>query len=425
MGEATALMRERIGMAAQRLGSHKCPKERAELAEVAGRTPRTIRYWKKNPRGGRPGRPPRSVDERAWARLMVFSELAAQKITASASSIDRALRPLGVARRLTFEFVPEFKEAAAREAREEAAARRLHVEVCATDAIASVDGTHAGREPVTEAPEETAASESPEKMSVASSSECLKGIEPPASRGERRRSRGRAGIGSPCKGARRAAHRRRGRAVQALMAVDVATMLKLGFKVVHASCGQDVIDLLIAIRAERGDYPLAISTDNGSENVNDDVETFLEEHRIIHLRNLPRTPRHNPWIERNNREVKAEAKIEMADLDPAIPLIERVAIGIDRAAARLNAERPRQSRGWKTAAQLDNAIPRAYDLVARDVFYAVARAAMQAARASPGSVRQQRLAERWALFRVMEDFGLVKLFRGGVPITAAKAERVA
>jgi transposase InsO family protein len=209
------------------------------------------------------------------------------------------------------------------------------------------------------------------------------------------------------------------------MAVDVATMLKLGLKVVHAPRGQDVVALLETIRALRGEYPLVVATDGGSENVNHEVAPFLERNKIIHLRNLPRTPQHNPWIERSNREVKAEAALEMAELDPALPLMERFTIGAGRAVARLNVERPRQSREWKTAAQLDNALPRAYHVVARDVFYAVASAAMRAARASPGSARQQRLAERWALFRVMEGFGLVKLFRGGVPITAVKAERVA
>ncbi len=356
---------------------------------------------------------------------MVFSELAAQKITASASSIDRVLRPLGVARRLTFEYVAAFKRSAAREAAEARAARRLHVEVCASDAIASLDGTHAGRESAEAAAEPVPSSQSPGKPDAALLCEGLKGVATAAPRGEGRPPRARSGAGSPCKGASRAARRRRGRAIQLLMAVDVASILKLPFKVVHASRGQDVIDVLNAIKAERGEYPFVVATDNGSENVNDDVALFLEENEIIHLRNVPHTPRHNPWVERSHREVKAEAALEMADLDPGLPLITRIAIGARRATARLNEERPRSSRGWKTAIQLDKALPHAYDVVARDVFYPVARAAMQAGKAAHRSTRAQRLAERWALFRVMEDFGLVKLFRGGVPITAVKAERVA
>lgn len=422
MGVAGAVKRESIGMVARSLGRGKHPKLRANLAKNAGRTPRTIRNWRRNPQGGRPGRPPRPQVERDWARLMVFSELAAQRITASGRSIDRALRPLGVPSKLTFEYVAELKGKHAREARKHAKGRRLHVEVLAADAITSLDGTHVGREPV--ASPAAAPTESSEAASAAPGPDGDQSRETPAPQGEGRHPRGRRAVGSPCMGACRAARRRRGRAIQALMAVDVATMLKLPFKVVHAPTGKDVIDLLVAIRAERGVFPLVIATDNGSENVNEDVDPFLKEHQIIHLRNLPRTPRHNPHVERSHREVKAEAALEIECLDLSIPLRVRVAMSITRATARLNSERARESRNWKTAAQLDTAMPRAYTVVARDVFYAAASAAMQAARDSPGSTRQQRLAERWALYAVMEGFGLIKLFRGGVPITALKAEGI-
>jgi transposase InsO family protein len=166
------------------------------------------------------------------------------------------------------------------------------------------------------------------------------------------------------------------------MAVDVATTLKLGFRIVHAPTGQDVISLLIAIRTERGTFPLVLMSDNGPENVNVDVEPFLEKHRIIHLRNLPRPPRHNPAVERSHREVKAEAEVDMQTLDPAIDLVERVRISIGRAVVRLNNHRRRESRQWKTAAQLDTDLPRPYAVVGRDVFYAVASAANRLLRRS-------------------------------------------
>jgi transposase InsO family protein len=416
-----AATRERIGLKLQKMKGRHRPRKRAHFADAAGRSLRTLRAWKKMPRGGRLGRPPHSLEKRRWSRLMVFAELATQGVTSSARLIDRALRPLGVPTILTREFVGEIKRSIRREARLQAKERRLHVEVLAADAITSLDGTHVVREPI--ASTAAAPAESPTKTSAA----CLYGDparEPPAAQGEGRHPRGRRAGGAPCKGACRAARRRRGRAIQALMAVDVATMLKLPFKVVHAPTGKDVIDLLVAIRAERGVFPLVIATDNGSENVNHDVDPFLREHQIIHLRNLPRTPRHNPHVERSHREVKVEAELEIECLDLSIPLRDRVAISITRATARLNSERGRESRGWKTAAQLDIAMPRAYTVVARDVFYAAASAAMQAARDSPGSTRQQRLAERWALYAVMEAFGLIKLFRGGVPITALKPEGI-
>ena len=429
MDEALGLLRARIGKKAEKLGRKHHPSERADLAETAERTPRTIRTWQNEPRGGRIGRPPRPQSERDWARLMVLSELAAQGMTASARSIGRVLRPLGVATRLTQEYVAHFKREHAREARIEAKRRRLHVEVLATDAITSLDGTHVGREPVAASPSPVAFADatpapSPDAPGAAPGLDGDQACARPGPPGEGSRSRRRRSCGSPCKGACRAARRRRGRAIHALMAVDVATMLKLPFKVLYAPTGKDVIDLLVAIRARRGVYPLVVVTDNGSENVNGDVEPFLKEHQIIHLRNLPRTPRHNPHVERSHREVKAEVALEMEWRDPSIPLRDRVAESIGRATMRLNTERGRESRNWKTAAQLDSDMPRAYTVVDRDVFYAAASAAMQAARDSPGSARKKRLAERWALYTVMEDFGLVKIFRGGVPITALKAEGI-
>jgi transposase InsO family protein len=414
-----ASLRERIGLQMQELEGRQRPRERSQLAQVAKRSPRTLRTWKKKPRGERPGRPPHSLEKSDRARRLVIAELRLQGWTASTNAIDVALKLRNVPTRLTRTWVGAVKQAIAADKHAYMQEMRVRVLVLGPDVMTAIDATHVCREPVVEIT--PALSESSGKTNGDLPSNANEGIETAASRSETTRSRGRAGAGSPCRGACRAARRRRGRAIQALMAIDVATTLKLGFKIVHAPTGRNVIDLLIAIRAERGTFPLVLMSDNGSENVNDDVEPFLEENRIIHLRNLPRTPRHNPAVERSHREVKAEARLDMQSLDPALDLVERVRISIGRAVHRLNHHRRRESREWKTAAQLDTDLPRPYTVVARDVFYAVASAAMRMARDSPGPARQQRLAERWALYTVMEAFGLIKLFRGGVPITALKA----
>jgi transposase InsO family protein len=349
----------------------------------------------------------------------VISELRIQGWTASTNAIDIALKTRNVPTRLTRIWVRAVKQAIDADRHAYVQDRRLHIEVLGPDVITAIDATHAARQPVVEvaaAPSTSSGEPNSDLLSDANES-----VETPASRGEMTRSRRRARAGSPCRGACRATRRRRGRAIQAVMAVDVATTLKLGFKIVHAPKGQDVIDVLIAIREERGTFPLVLMSDNGPENVNADVEPFLEKNLIIHLRNLPRTPRHNPAVERSHREVKAEAKLDMLTLDPGLDLVERVRISIGSAVDRLNNHRRRESRGWKTAAQVDIDLPRSYTVVARDDFYAVASAAMRMARDSPGSARYRRLAERWALYTVMEGFGLIKIFRGGVPITALKA----
>jgi transposase InsO family protein len=417
VAQEAALLRKRVGCQMQELEGRHRPRERAQLAQIAERSPRTLRAWKKKPRGGRPGRPPHSLEESDRARRLVIAELRLQGWTASTNAIDVALKTRNVPTRLTRRWVREVKQAIADDKHAYMQEKRLHVEVVGPDVMMAIDATHVCREPIVFSP---APSESSVKTNGDMPSDANESVETPASRGEMR-SRGRAGAGSPCRGACRATRRRCGRSIQALMAIDVATTLKLGFKIVHAPTGQDVIDVLIAIREKRGTFPLVLMSDNGPENVNADVEPFLEKNLIIHLRNLPRTPRHNPAAERSHREVKAEAELDMQTLDPGLDLVERVRISIGRAVDRLNNHRRRESRAWKTAAQVDIDLPRSYTVVARDDFYAVASAAMRMARDSPGSARQRRLAERWALYTVMEGFGLITIFRGGVPITTLKA----
>ena len=207
------------------------------------------------------------------------------------------------------------------------------------------------------------------------------------------------------------------------MAVDVATMLKLGFKIVHAPTGQDVIDLLIAIRAEARHVP---ARPHDRQRLRE-----RERRRRGVPRGAPDHPSAQPAAVRRGTTPPSSGATGRSRPRPnstcrasTLPSTSSNGSGSAsaRAVDRLNHHRRRESREWKTAAQLDIDLPRPYTVVARDVFYAVASAAMRMARDSPGSTRQQRLAERWALYTVMEGFGLIKLFRGGVPITALKAE---
>jgi hypothetical protein len=426
VAQEAALLRKRVGCQMQELEGRHRPRERAQLAQIAERSPRTLRAWKKKPRGGRPGRPPHSLEESDRARRLVIAELRLQGWTASTNAIDVALKTRNVPTRLTRRWVREVKQAIADDKHAYIQEMRVRVLVLGPDVMTAIDTTHVCREdvpapPTSSSPVEVLSLESSEESNSVLPSDATKHLQPPASRGQTTVSRGRIGGGSPWKAGCRAGRRRRGRAIQAVMAIDVATTLKLGFKIVHAPTGQDVIDVLIAIREKRGTFPLVLMSDNGPENVNADVGPFLEKNFIIHLRNLPRTPRHNPAAERSHREVKAEAELDMQTLDPGLDLVERVRISIGRAVDRLNNHRRRESRAWKTAAQVDIDLPRSYTVVARDDFYAVASAAMRMARDSPGSARQQRLAERWALYTIMEGFGLIKIFRGGIPITTLKA----
>jgi len=94
---------------------------------------------------------------------------------------------------------------------------------------------------------------------------------------------------------------------------------------------------------------------------------------------------------------------------------------VPRLVRRLNAQRMRPSRGGYTADELDRMLPRAEDLVDRARFYDSACAAIE--RAVPGidNARARWRAEREAVWRTLEEFGLVTRTRGRRPAAAIKA----
>jgi len=66
--------------------------------------------------------------------------------------------------------------------------------------------------------------------------------------------------------------------------------------------------------------------------------------------------------------------------------------------------------------------PRAGDLVDRDTFHETACYKIARAVQSAGTPRARRLAEREAIYETMEQFGLIRRTRGGVPRRAVKCE---
>ena len=87
----------------------------------------------------------------------------------------------------------------------------------------------------------------------------------------------------------------------------------------------------------------------------------------------------------------------------------------------LNAQRVRPSRGGHTADKLDRLLPRADDLVDRARFYDTACAAIAAAVQGISNARARQRAEREAVWRTLEEFGLVTRTRGRRPAAAITA----
>jgi transposase InsO family protein len=182
----------------------------------------------------------------------------------------------------------------------------------------------------------------------------------------------------------------------------------------------DVLRALQRTAEERGGYPLVYSSDNGSPFVAEEVEDFLRRHRIVHLRNVVRTPEHNTWAEKAIGELKAES-----GLGKGVLLLEGAVEGrarLHEARRRLDELRPRKCLGWRTPLAMDTVLPRAYNQVDRDDFYEAACRAVERAVHGIDNPRARRRAEREAIFRTLHVFGLVTRYRGGREIPIENAE---
>jgi hypothetical protein len=157
---------------------------------------------------------------------------------------------------------------------------------------------------------------------------------------------------------------------------------------------------------------------------------------VIVLWNVPRTPQHNAPIESFWSELKIEldalGELQVRPPDPSQGPVSLPEAGVSatkryfrvvvpRLVARLNAQRVRPSRGGFTAEELDRMLPRAEDLVHRARFYDSACAAIAAAVQDTDNARARQRAEREAVWRTLEEFGLVTRTRGRRPTAALKA----
>jgi hypothetical protein len=178
--------------------------------------------------------------------------------------------------------------------------------------------------------------------------------------------------------------------------------------------------------------------DNGSENDNELVCSYLRNAQVVPLWNLPYTPEHNAWIENLfgelDRELEARGEASIGDADPSQgPVFSPQAGGsptkrhfercVPRVLGTLN-RRARPSRGGWSAEQLDSLLPCAEDLVDRARFYDTACAAIRRAVQGIEGARARRRAEREAVWCTLERFGLVTRTRGRRPAPCSKAVRL-
>jgi len=194
---------------------------------------------------------------------------------------------------------------------------------------------------------------------------------------------------------------------------DVATTKTLAVATGPAPTGDDITALLYCMKSDRGTLPLVLGVDNGGAQKSNGVARYCEKEKVIVLRNHPRTPKHNAFVERAIREIREESGLA-ADT----PLRDE-AEGTGRLQAawrRLDNLHRRPRHGYRTAAEVDVAMAPWYPRVDRARFYEAARTAVQEAVSACSRPRARRLAEREAIFRTLEAFGLISRTRGGQPI---------
>ena len=196
---------------------------------------------------------------------------------------------------------------------------------------------------------------------------------------------------------------------QAEVLKDRGPLRTVGLSVGRNATGRDVIDLFEAMKHVRG-LPLVAALDNGPIYVCDEVVEYARRERMVLLRSRTHTPQDNGAAEVGIGELKT-----LAELGKGVQLQNTVdtASKLLAAAETLDRNRPRASKGYRTAMQLDSEMPRWYGRVRRDDFYRQAQNAMQSAARDGMTVRERRHAEREAIYSTLESFGLVKRTRGG------------
>ena len=173
-----------------------------------------------------------------------------------------------------------------------------------------------------------------------------------------------------------------------------------------AGVGVNLLATLEAAAAEHG-WPLLAREDNGGENFTPEVLAKLAEQKVIVLRNQPRVPQHNPRAERGMWELK-----EITGLGKGC-VVER-----EEAEARLVwacgllNRKPRGCLGWKCAEQACADLPWWYSRVSREEFHSTVCAAIERAVQNAKGKRARRAAEREAILAVLEQFQLIKRWRG-------------
>ena len=332
------------------------------VARLLSLSERTICHWTAVYAPGvvsrRPGRPRHSEEAKSAAMAVVEPELVRQGYSTGAKTIFKGLKR-AIPLRLVRDVVKESKRKRRQEHTERMAANRVSIEVVERDVVWCVDGMHLGRDVWRDA-------------------------------------------------------------ITGQVLRDVCTLRLVGVSAGPPVTGEEAIDLVERARRERGCLPLVLMSDNGSGYIDGGFEKYLERNQVIHLRNVPHTPQHNPWAEQAVREIKEDSGlgkgVVLTQLDAT-----RVLAQTHR---RLDRARLRPSRGYRTAQECDEETGSWYDRVRREEVYEAVCRALSRQREGVESSHARRKREREVILATLASLGLIRRTRGGEPLPVEKAATI-
>lgn len=219
-----------------------------------------------------------------------------------------------------------------------------------------------------------------------------------------------------------------GQSVDGELIKDLGTLETVGLSVGGPPLSEDLIRLLSQTAEDRGGWPLVWLGDMASINRDARLRALLDSERVVHLLSRVHTPTDNAATEHQHGEVKREAQLGKGVV---LASAEQARERAEAARRVLDHGRLRATRGWRTAAELGRALPRADALVDREAFFRAACSAMEKATRGATTKREAQKARREAVFALLEQLGLQRTHVGlrprvrpGPTACSAHADRV-
>lgn len=197
------------------------------------------------------------------------------------------------------------------------------------------------------------------------------------------------------------------KAIEAQVIKDRGTLKTICIQVGMTANELDTLNQLKQLKETRP-LPLVWMTDNGAAYIGQGLKEFLRNEKVVHLKSAPRVPQHNAAAERGMCELKK------ATLLGKKVVLESINEGFERltkAADKINAFRPRVSKGYKTAKELDVELSSFHDKIDRETFYNMCMQELDGIDESYEK-RCAVMMKREAVFTMLSELELIKINRG-------------